>query len=56
MSRLKIEELLEFEGQPPPTLAPDEAEAARLAKKGRKKAAEGDFAKATELLKRTVKL
>jgi Tfp pilus assembly protein PilF len=34
----------------------DEAEAARLAQKDGKKAAEGDFAKATELLKRALKL
>ena len=93
--RLKIADLLEVEGLPPPTSAPDvtaltplvlrqygflpqplmitvegdevvlqfpkestadEAEAARLAQKGGKKAAEGDFAKATELLKRALKL
>lgn len=34
----------------------DEAEAARLAQKGAKKAAEGDYAKAIELLKRALKL
>jgi hypothetical protein len=51
--RLKIAELLEVAGQPPPTPTP---EMARLEQKGGKQAAEGGLAKATELLKRTVKL